>query len=350
MTEPTQSPIQNADTPLRVALLRRGEPAGAEIDLGPRFAGLRRAFESLGVEAVAVAYSDDDVDGVRARLLACDAVLVWIDPIDEGRDRARLDPLLRDLSDHGVWVSAHPDVILKMGVKAVLWRTRSLGWAVDTRLYETAEALRADFPESLLTRGPRVLKPNRGNGGLGVWKVESAGGGRVRAQEAQGEPVVHVLPLDTFIEQRREAFSAGGSLIDQPYQSRLTEGMIRCYVSGQRVVGFGHQLVRALAPPEAGPGGRRLYSGPGDPRFQKLSAALEREWIPQMAELLSLRLDALPVIWDADFLLGSKTPSGEDSYVLCEINASSVFPIPDEAPDGIAATLIAHLSASERND
>jgi len=32
----------------------------------------------------------------------------------------------------------------------------------------------------------------------------------------------------------------------------------------------------------------------------------------------------LPIIWDADFLYGPKTPSGDDSYVLCEINVSAV--------------------------
>jgi hypothetical protein len=105
-------------------------------------------------------------------------------------------------------------------------------------------------------------------------------------------------------------------------------------------------MVRALAPPEAGPAGRRLYSGPADPRFQDLKAIFEREWIPQMAELLGLSLDALPVIWDADFLLGPKSAVGQDSYVLCEINASSVFPIPDEAPDAIAATLLDRLARS----
>jgi hypothetical protein len=122
--------------------------------------------------------------------------------------------------------------------------------------------------------------------------------------------------------------------------------MIRCYVSGQRVAGFGHQMVRALAPPEAGPAGRRLYSGPSDPRFQELRAVLERDWIPQMARVLDLSLDALPVIWDADFLLGPKNAAGPDGYVLCEINASSVFPIPDEAPDAIAATLLSHFAGN----
>jgi hypothetical protein len=71
----------------------------------------------------------------------------------------------------GPWVSAHPDVILKMGVKEVLHRTKHLGWGADTHLYRSAPEFRRAFPERLQT-GPRVLKQNRGNGGQGVWKVE----------------------------------------------------------------------------------------------------------------------------------------------------------------------------------
>jgi hypothetical protein len=41
--------------------------------------------------------------------------------------------------------------------------------------------------------------------------------------------------------------------------------------------------------------------------------------------------------------LGPKTPLGHDTYVLCEINVSSVFPIPDEAPDALADTLLRRL-------
>ena len=40
--------------------------------------------------------------------------------LHEGKTRAVLDPLLRDVAARGPWVSAHPDVILKMGVKEVL--------------------------------------------------------------------------------------------------------------------------------------------------------------------------------------------------------------------------------------
>jgi len=33
----------------------------------------------------------------------------------------------------------------------------------------------------------------------------------------------------------------------------------------------------------------------------------------------------VPIIWDADFLYGPRTASAEDTYVLREINVSSVF-------------------------
>ena len=85
-----------------------------------------------------------------------------------------LDALLRDVANQGVWVSAHPDVTLKMGVKEVLYRTKQLGWGTDTQLYRTADAFHEEFPRRLRSDGPRVLKQNRGNDGQGVWKVEHA--------------------------------------------------------------------------------------------------------------------------------------------------------------------------------
>ena len=48
-------------------------------------------------------------------------------------------------------------------------------------------------------------------------------------------------------------------------------------------------------------------------------------------EALNIDTGPLPVLWDANFLYGPKDASGEDTYVLCEINASSVAPFPDEA-------------------
>jgi hypothetical protein len=63
---------------------------------------------------------------------------------------------------------------------------------------------------------------------------------------------------------------------------------------------------------------------------------MEDEWTPQLTSLLDIPRRDLPMIWDADFMRSPRGPDGTDSYVLGEINVSSVFPIPDEASVEIA--------------
>jgi hypothetical protein len=83
------------------------------------------------------------------------------------------------------------------------------------------------------------------------------------------------------------------------------------------------------------------------PEFQALRAKMENEWTPQMMELLGIDRESLPIIWDADFLYGPRGVAGNDTFVLCEINVSSVFPIPDHAPDEIAKLAHERLLASK---
>jgi uncharacterized protein DUF6815 len=52
------------------------------------------------------------------------------------------------------------------------------------------------------------------------------------------------------------------------------------------------------------------------------------------------------MIWDADFLYGPRDASGRDSYVLCEINVSSVAPFPETAPAEIARLAMARLQSN----
>src|SRR5581483_5508418 len=106
----------------RVAILWRGDEE-ARRNASPatsRFKAIFAALADVGVRAEPVVYEDDVLDAVRAQLVTFDGVRVWVNPIHEGRSRAKLDALLRDVAARGVWVSAHPDVILKMGTKEVL--------------------------------------------------------------------------------------------------------------------------------------------------------------------------------------------------------------------------------------
>jgi hypothetical protein len=343
--------------PYRIAIVWRGD-AKARRAATPQNNRYHRIFEelaALGIEAQPAVFDEDFVGEVREQLLAVDGVLVWVDPLHEGKTRSVLDALLRDVATRGPWVSAHPEVILKMGVKEVLHRTRHLGWGTDTRLYRTAAEFGAAFPSLLRSAGPRVLKQNRGNGGQGVWKVElvSEPAGRpsvVRVLHAQRGSVPEEMPLAEFMTRCGAYFGSDGCIVDQPFQPRLPDGMIRCYMGTDKVVGFGHQYIKALIPPPpegpdspaAQPGPRIMHGADAAP-FQALRAKMEAEWTPQMMAVLGIDAASLPIIWDADFLYGPPTASGEDTYVLCEINVSSVFAIPDQAPAAIARLAVSRL-------
>ena len=144
----------------------------------------------------------------------------------------------------------------------------------------------------------------------------------------------------------------GGVLIDQAYQPQSSEGMVRCYVCGHRVVGFGHNLITALMTPTAidttsstpQPMGRAMF-GPEVTRFAALRKAMEDRWIPEMQRLLSIADHDLPLLWDADFLFRLGEAISDGSYALCEINASSVAPFPPSAVQPVAAAAIGRALA-----
>jgi hypothetical protein len=322
-----------------------------------RLASIFRALIEAGVQAEPAVYSDAFCEEVRQQLLQVDVVLVWRNPIQDGRDRSILDPMLLEVAEAGVHVSAHPEIILKMGTKEVLYRTRDMEWGCDTRLFTDVEALRRELPNSLASGKARVLKQHRGNGGDGVWKVapvdESAflhPESLVRVRHAKRGSIEEIVKLDDFVAGCERYFAGHGKMIDQEYQERLTEGMVRCYLVQEKVAGFGHQAVNALfpalpgAPPSEAPQpGPRLYHPPTLPEFQALRRKVEQKWVPEMQQILDIDTESLPVLWDCDFLLGPKNPSGEDTYVLCEINASSVAPYPETAAPLVAEATLARL-------
>jgi len=343
----------------RIALLFPGdrEARSTMTPQATRFASIFDAFAKRSVHAECAVYHDDFCDEVRAQLLGIDAVLVWMNPIVDGRDRSRLDAMLRDVAAAGVFVSTQPDVILKLGTKQVLYDTRDLGWGSQTHLYRNIDAMRAELPQRLVRDGARVLKQHRGHSGDGVWKIElvqppaaSTGTGHdpdVRVRHAKRGSVEEIIPLSTFLQRCTGYFEGDGRMVDQAYQPRLPEGMIRCYLVRDKVEGFGHQAINALCPPPPGkPASKaptpstRIYHPPTLPPFQALKRRLEDEWLPQVRQTLGMNAADLPVLWDCDFLLGPRDGAGNDTYVLCEINVSSVAPFPDSVVEPlVAATL-----------
>jgi hypothetical protein len=330
---------------LKVGILYRGEPERIETPMAEknRLYPLFKAFSDLNVTAEPVPYSDQALQRVQARLFDLDGVLVWVDPVTEYGDRAKLDPMLIAIVARGVWVSAHPDVIQKMGTKEVLFRTKDFGWGTDTHLYPTHIHNSTRFPLRLKAAGLLIVKQRRGNGGIGTWKIELARNGPdpfVRVQEARRGSPLEELRLSDFINRCRRYFSNSGCIIDQPFQPRLGEGMIRCYLVHDKVAGFSTQIT--LSKTDFAMAREKTMYAEDERRFANLRTKMESDWVPRLKLLLGLNSDSLPAIWDADFMYGPKDYSGADSYVLGEINVSAVIPFPESATGKIA------LAASRR--
>jgi hypothetical protein len=321
----------------RLALLYPGDRATRDRahPAASRFAALFEAFAAAGVAAEPAVYRDDFADEVAAQLKRVHGVLVWHNPIEGGRTRARLDALLREVAAAGVFVSTHPDAILCLGTKDVLLDVRELPFGSDVHRVASLAQLRAELP-ARLARGARVLKQHRGHSGIGVWRVEQRGRGLFALRHAQRGSAEELVDFETVVQTLAPYFDGDAHMIDQAWQPRLAEGMVRAYLVEDRVAGFGHQAINALFPSPPGaaepvPPGPRLYSGADDARFQDLRRRLEGEWVALLMQRVGLTRDALPMLWDADFLLGERSAHEPERYVLCEINVSSVAPFPDAA-------------------
>jgi hypothetical protein len=217
-----------------------------------------------------------------------------------------------------------------------------MSWGTDTRLYCSSQELAHGLPGRLVA-GPVVLKQHRGMGGGGVWKVERAADPTdVIAQHAAGGASPETVSLSEFLLRCERYFEGTGLMVGQPFQPRLPEGLIRAYLSQDRVVGFTHQFPRGLMPPEADTrSSEKRWESAEEPRYAALRARVEQEWVPELQRIAAVDTHALPVIWDIDFLYGPKTAAGENTFVLCEINASSTFAFPDFAMPTVARAAIA---------
>ena len=130
----------------------------------------------------------------RARLLAMDGVLVWVDPLSAGKDRSRLDPLLRDVAvprrvgqhpsgrdfEDGRQGGALPNARARLG-----YRHRPLSFRRRT---STRVSLRVLRPAARASSSRTA-----GNGGQGVWKVELVGRAAGTASPDTPVRVLHAL-------------------------------------------------------------------------------------------------------------------------------------------------------------
>ena len=172
------------------------------------------------------------------------------------------------------------------------------------------------------------------------------------------------MPLSGLMATCARAFDAwggAGGLVDQEFVAGVTRGIVRCYLVDGRVVGFARQYPEGAVPDGllsvavgAGPSAHEVMGlpspktmyAPAEPAFAPLRRRLETEWVPGLVATTGLGDSGLPALWDIDLLIADTREAdvaGEPRFVLCEINASCVLPFPPEAPDQVAAHVVARL-------
>jgi len=293
-------------------------------------------------------YHDSRRGALRDEARECDAVLVWINPFEPQLDRSALDAILRELAGAGVLVSAHPDSILRIGTKEVLVTTQSLGWSVEAFVHRSLADFRQRFPATVRRVRTRILKQYRGHSGRGVWKVTALASDTFEVRSAsQDEPLREFGEEAMIAFFETEVFTRGSHLVEHRWVATMDRGMVRAYMCGTRVVGFGYQEIVALHPTTANEDftrqqpSRRYYYTENCFLFQKLRERLENDWIQELQKLMAMRSSEFPLLWDADFFFGGPPDS---EFLLCEINASCVSPFPESAITPLIAELEARLA------
>ncbi len=136
-----------------------------------------------------------------------------------------------------------------------------LGWGTDTHLYRT-RWYHDEFPRRLGADGPRVIKQNRGNGGQGVGKSKLRPAASYRSWKHSGAVCRRTCRSLSSWRLRRAISPMTAAY--RPAVPAASAGRNDPLLHGHdKVVGFGHQFIKALIPPPPeGPASPEAQPGP----------------------------------------------------------------------------------------
>ena len=296
------------------------------------------AIKEQGWEAEVIYFHPDKSEEIYTQVSEnFDAYISRVNPGNIPGGEKGYFELLSKLADAGLVGMSTPADMMAYGAKDALVKLNDTPLVPDdTAAYYEVEELHNTFPTSL-SYGERVLKQNRGSTGEGIWRVRLAD-----EELAQSVEPGTALPLDTKLKcteavdnhtEERELgefmdfcdqyiIGDNGMLVDMRFMPRIVEGEIRILLVGPHPVFVVHKK-----PAEGGDafsatlfsGAKYTYQKPEE--WQEL-VDMFAEARPVIAE--NLGGDNIPLIWTADFMLADDDETGEDTYVLGEINCSCV--------------------------
>ena len=277
-------------------------------------------------------YSDAEHDGVKAKLQGVSGVIVRIiSGTYEGVTQSKLDDMLRGVASSGVPCMSHPDVLLKMGAKDAVVKIKDLSCGMsDTFAYYDVASFKESFPKTVAT-GARVLRPNSGSQGKGIWVVKLKD--EAEASSVTGATMLDLQEafdnhkeektIDEFMTFCEQYFGAeNGQLIDLRFMPRMLEGELRVNMIHTTPTEIVHK--KTAEGGMSAPGAEYKQYKPDDPQFATLMDSFVNKDMPKIMDVLGLAGQPLPLIWTADFILGPKDDDGNDTYFVGEFNCSCV--------------------------
>ena len=314
------------------------------------------SLKNRGWSAEIIFYNDENRGEIyRHTIDKSDAYISRVNP-GNLRDEEGYFQMLRELVNNGVEGLPHPDAMIAYGAKNSVERLKGTEIVPeDVYTYYDFEALKNSFPKTL-KKGVRVLKQNRGSTGEGIWRVELL----------HPEKYKNDIPLDAHLklteakdnhteEKTLQEFlefcikyleGPNGMLLDMPFFSRIKEGEIRVLMLRDTVVNVVHKKPADTEDAFSATlfsGAQYRYDTPE--QWPDLVKSVKRSLRTIQSKLGNYDL---PLIWTADFILDTDKNTGNDKYVLGEINASCVgFSTFLELSENIADEVLALLDAEE---
>lgn len=312
------------------------------------------SLKKRGWTAEIVFYTDENRGEIyRYTIDKADAYISRVNP-GNLTDETGYFQMLRELVTNGVEGLPHPDAMIAYGAKNSVEKLK--GSAIvpsDVYTYYDFDQLKENFPKTL-KNGVRVIKQNRGSTGEGIWKVEVLNQQKYKDQIPLDAPLKLVEAKDNHVEEKTlQEFMEfciqylegdNGMLLDMPFLERIVEGEIRVLMLREKVVNIVHK--KPVEQEDAF--SATLFSG-AKYRYDK-----PEQW-PDLVNSVTASLPTiqsrlgnydLPLIWTADFILDTDKQTGNDKYVLGEINASCVgFSTFLELSENIADEVLALLDA-----
>ena len=239
---------------------------------------------------------------------------------------------LKALSNSGVQIHTHPDVMINLDFKDILAKLKGTKLGDDeTYFYHTYTDFVRKFPKDLSKHDIRVLKTNYGSTGEGVYLVSRKDDGSIFTVEAVNNEKFYYDNIQEFLEkfevkfdqddENAAYFQGKAGFVGCRYLERIAEGEIRVLLVNDKAVSVVHKK------PQEGEFSATLFSGakykyesPDEPKWKDV-VKLTKDGLKELKPYL--KGQSYPLLWTMDYIL-DYNKDGSDKYVLSEINCSCV--------------------------